>query len=98
LSRQAGSKEILGLIEKFLKGQDGKMEDNQDPKMGAKAFPVIDLGRCNRCEGCIEIAPEVFRYNKETGFIEVVDLEEYPVDKVNEAIKNCPEDCIDWDD
>ena len=61
-------------------------------------IPVVDLGRCSRCEGCIEIAPEVFRYNKDTGCIEVIDLSQYPVDKVNEAIKNCPEDCIFWDE
>jgi ferredoxin len=97
LSRQAGSKAILGLIEKFLEGQDWKMKGTLSRKVGVKAFPVIDLGRCNRCEGCIEIAPEVFYYNKETGLIEIIDLPEYPVEKVNEAIKNCPEDCISWD-
>jgi ferredoxin len=74
------------------------MKDALNQKAGAKAFPVVDLGRCNRCEGCIEIAPDVFRYNEETGLIEVIDLQEYPVAKVNEAIKNCPEDCIAWDE
>jgi ferredoxin len=72
--------------------------DIQDTEPGSKAFPVIDLGRCNGCEGCVEIAPEVFRYNRETGMIEVIDLPEYPVEKVNEAIKICPQDCISWQD
>ena len=75
-----------------------KMKYSLPKKAGVRMIPVVDLGRCSRCEGCIEIAPEVFRYTKETGCIEVIDLSEYPVDKVDEAIKNCPEDCIFWDE
>jgi ferredoxin len=62
-----------------------------------KRIPVIDLGRCTECGGCIEVAPTVFRYNTETGMMEVIDLVQYPVDLVDEAIKNCPEDCITWE-
>ncbi len=62
-----------------------------------KRRPIIDLGLCSDCRGCIEIAPRVFRYNSATGMMEVVELAEYPVDLVNEAIKNCPEDCIFWE-
>jgi ferredoxin len=62
-----------------------------------KRFPVIDLGRCNDCQGCIEVAPAVFRYNSATGLMEVADLNNYPEDLVEEAIKNCPEDCIAWE-
>jgi ferredoxin len=60
-------------------------------------FPTIDLGRCTECKGCIEIAPEVFRYNTSTGMMEVIELAYYPEDLVDEAIKNCPEDCISWE-
>ncbi len=59
--------------------------------------PVVDLGACSRCEGCIAVCPSVFRMN-DAGFIEVADLDAYPQDEVNEAIKNCPEDCIDWEE
>jgi len=62
-----------------------------------KKFPYIDLGRCTECEGCIEIAPAVFYYNACTGMMEVIEQDEYPEDLVNEAIKNCPEDCISWE-
>lgn len=62
-----------------------------------KRIPVIDLGRCTECKGCVEVAPEVFRYNGDTGLMEVIELPVYPEDKVDEAIKNCPEDCIYWD-
>jgi ferredoxin len=73
------------------------MNCNMTRRMTHKRVPVIDLGRCSRCEGCVEVAPEVFRYNIEIGWIEIIELQEYPEDTVNEAIKNCPEDCISWD-
>jgi ferredoxin len=34
----------------------------------------------------------------DAGFVEVADLSDYPEDEVNEAIKNCPADCICWED
>jgi len=62
-----------------------------------KKYPSIDLGKCNECMGCIEVAPSVFQYNKSFGFMEVVELDEYPLEDVEEAIKDCPEDCITWE-
>lgn len=59
--------------------------------------PVVDMGSCTLCMGCVELCPEVFRLN-EAGYIEVIDLEAYPADLVAEAIKYCPEDAIDWED
>jgi ferredoxin len=58
-------------------------------------IPSVNIGDCTLCEGCIEVCPEVFRLN-DAGFIEVVELETYPVKEVDEAIKYCPEDCISW--
>lgn len=63
-----------------------------------RRIPVIDLGRCSECRGCVEIAPEVFRYNDQTGLMEVADLPEYPEQRVAEAIRDCPEDCIFWEE
>ncbi len=63
-----------------------------------KKIPVVDLGLCTKCEGCLEIAPHVFRYNDATGYIEILDLVEYPEDLVEEAMKFCPEDCIYWEE
>jgi ferredoxin len=60
-------------------------------------IPVIDLGGCVDCEACIEMCPGVFRRN-DAGFIEVVELQEYPKEEVEEAIKNCPADCIVWEE
>ncbi|MDR3630874.1 MAG: ferredoxin [Desulfocapsaceae bacterium] len=74
-----------------------KTDGRQQKETGPRMIPVVDLGRCSRCEGCIEIAPEVFRVNTDTACIEVIDLPEYPIDKVNETITYCPEDCISWE-
>lgn len=59
--------------------------------------PVVELSDCIRCGVCVEACPAVFRM-AEAGYIEVLDLEAYPEDEVNDAIKNCPTDCIRWED
>jgi len=64
----------------------------------AMKMPVVDIGKCTLCGGCVEVAPQVFRLNSALGFIEVVDLDEYPVEDVDEAIRLCPVDCIEWSD
>ena len=65
------------------------------PKGNSKGTPDIDLGTCSRCLGCVELCPEVFQYNQ-AGYIETIDMEEYPVDCIDEAIAKCPEDSISW--
>jgi ferredoxin len=57
--------------------------------------PEIDIGACTQCMGCVELCPQVFRYN-DAGYIEIVELEQYPEKEVDEAIMLCPEDCIAW--
>ena len=61
-------------------------------------IPVIDLGLCTECEGCIAACPSVFHFNEATGMMEVTEMDVYPEECVNEAIKNCPADCISWED
>jgi ferredoxin len=58
--------------------------------------PVIELSECIHCDVCVAVCPEVFRRNA-AGYIEVIDLSAYPDETVNEAIKNCPADCIHWE-
>jgi len=60
--------------------------------------PVVDIGACTLCMGCVEVCPAVFRLNEDTGFIEVLELADYPEDQVEEAIKYCPEDAIAWEE
>jgi len=44
------------------------------------------------------VCPAVFRRNPAGGYVEVNDLEQYPADLVDEAIKLCPEGCIAWEE
>ena len=57
--------------------------------------PDIDIGDCTLCMGCVEICPEVFRYN-DAGYIEIIELKEYTEGCIGDAIMLCPEDCIHW--
>ena len=59
--------------------------------------PVVELSDCVRCEICVAVSPSVFSLN-EAGFIEIAELNAYPEEEVDDAIKNCPEDCIYWMD
>nr|MBF0221665.1 ferredoxin [Desulfobulbaceae bacterium] len=62
-----------------------------------RKVPVVDIALCTLCEGCIGVCPSVFRYNSVMDYMEVVDLDNYPEDEVDEAIRDCPEDCISWE-
>lgn len=57
--------------------------------------PVIDLSQCVACDACLELCPAVFARNQ-AGYMEVLDLDSYPEDCVDEAINCCPADCIQW--
>ena len=60
-------------------------------------IPVIELGECRQCEVCIATSPLIFRRNVNGGYIEVIEMVDYPIAQVNEAIKYCPLDCISWE-
>lgn len=64
----------------------------------ARRRPVVDLGCCLLCEGCLEVCPEVFSLNPAGGYLEVAELEVYPEEAVQEAINICPADCIAWEE
>jgi ferredoxin len=49
-------------------------------------IPVIDLSECEDCEACLDLCPAGFRRH-DAGYIEVVDLPEYPEEKIDEIIK-----------
>jgi len=59
--------------------------------------PTVELSECIKCGVCVELCPEVFRMN-DAGYINVIDLPDYPENDVNDAIKYCPVDCIYWDE
>ena len=57
--------------------------------------PLVELSDCIVCGVCAEVSPEVFRLGN-AGYIEVVELDAYPQEGVNDAIKYCPTNCISW--
>ncbi|MBU1056454.1 MAG: ferredoxin [Proteobacteria bacterium] len=59
--------------------------------------PVVELGECILCGICVDLAPSVFKLSS-GGYIEVADLSVYPEADVDDAIKNCPSDCILWNE
>jgi ferredoxin len=62
-----------------------------------KRVPAVDIALCSKCEGCIELCSTVFRYNSVMNYVEVIELDMYPEAEVDEAIRDCPEDCIEWE-
>ena len=60
-------------------------------------IPVVELSDCIVCGVCVAACPEVFRLNQ-VGYIEVIEMDSYPEIEVNDAIKNCPVDCIYWEE
>lgn len=61
-----------------------------------KRRPAIEPGDCILCEICADVCPDVFSVNA-VGYIVIADLIQYPESCVDEAIRNCPEDCISWE-
>jgi ferredoxin len=62
-----------------------------------KRRPATDLGNCTDCRSCVEMRPDVFRSNPDTGVIEVLERDEYPED-IQEVMAVCPADCIYWEE
>ena len=58
--------------------------------------PYVDQDTCISCELCTSIAPEVFRMN-ENNLAEVYDPEGASEEMIQEAIDNCPVNCISWE-
>ena len=57
--------------------------------------PIVELSDCISCGVCAEVSPYVFRLN-DAGYIEVSEMDTYPQEAVDDAIKYCPTDCISW--
>jgi ferredoxin len=55
----------------------------------------INQEECIGCGLCTEIAPEVFRLNDE-GVSEIIDPAGAEESKIQEAIDECPVECIQW--
>lgn len=72
--------------------------ENGRNKEKLRRIPVIDLGLCTHCDSCLAVAPGIFERNSGTGLMEVIELDVYPEEEVDQAISICPADCIVWED
>ena len=59
-------------------------------------IPVVELSDCILCGICEEVSPSVFHVS-DLGYVQIFDLDVYPEAEVDEAIRNCPADCIYWE-
>ena len=62
--------------------------------MGKKV--ILDEDECVGCEACVELCPEIFKFNDETEKAEVIMPEGGDEDCIEEAIATCPVECISW--
>jgi ferredoxin len=62
----------------------------------ATRVPVIDTDACIACGNCEAVCPEVFHLNENLGHSEVVSLFGAPEDRIQDAIDQCPAQCISW--
>ncbi|MEA2059599.1 MAG: ferredoxin [Thermodesulfobacteriota bacterium] len=62
----------------------------------ASVIPVIDFECCILCNVCVELASQVFHLN-DAGYIETAVLDDYSDENINEAVQNCPRNCISWE-
>ena len=58
---------------------------------------LIDQDECIGCGVCEEMCPEVFHLDIGAGKAEVVQEEGGPEDQIQEAVDNCPVECIHWE-
>jgi len=59
--------------------------------------PVVDQQVCISCNLCVDLVPEVFRLNSD-GVAEVYNAAGAGEDRIQDAIDNCPVNCIAWED
>ncbi|MCF8045791.1 MAG: ferredoxin [Desulfarculaceae bacterium] len=53
----------------------------------------IEMEDCILCGVCTELAPQIFRFN-DAGYIEVDDSGGIDPAAFDQAVANCPKDCI----
>lgn len=58
----------------------------------------VDEEECIGCGLCSEIAPDVFQLNEEGVSRVIASNEELHQDSIEEAINECPVECIRWED
>ena len=64
----------------------------------AKKVPKIDIDECIACGNCEAVCPEVFRLNENLGHSEVINPQGAPEEKIQDAMDQCPAQCIHWEE
>lgn len=64
----------------------------------SKRIPVIDADECIACGNCEQVCPEVFRLNEALGHSEVINPHGAAEDRIQEAMDQCPAQCIHWEE
>ncbi len=59
---------------------------------------VIDTDECTGCETCVELCPDVFKFNEDDEVAVVIKAEGGPEECIEDAIDSCPVECIHWED
>jgi ferredoxin len=59
---------------------------------------AIDWDECIGCGNCAELCPEVFHLDEDAAKAEVIKPEGGPEDQIEEAMENCPVECIHWEE
>jgi ferredoxin len=59
---------------------------------------VIDTEECTGCETCVELCPDVFKFNEADEVAVVIKAEGGPEDCIDDAINACPVECIHLED
>ncbi|MDM8526073.1 ferredoxin [Desulfococcaceae bacterium HSG8] len=60
-------------------------------------IPIVELSDCIQCGICEEVCPSVFNLT-DLGYVNIAELSAYPESEVEEVIRNCPTDCICWEE
>ena len=58
-------------------------------------IPVVNQDECTGCELCCDTAPNTFRLNDE-GISEVISPPGDDEETIQQAIDDCPVECISW--
>jgi len=57
----------------------------------------IDADECIGCETCVELCPDIFAFDEDTGKVVVIKAEGGDEDCIEEAVGSCPGECISYE-
>ncbi len=64
----------------------------------ATKIPMIDTDACIACGNCEAVCPAVFHLDENLGYSEVIKPYGGPVPCIQDAVDQCPAQCISWEE